>query len=24
MMPSSCASPDCEDGVMLRMMRWGS
>jgi hypothetical protein len=23
-MPSSCASPDCEDGVMLRMVRWGS
>lgn len=22
--PSSCAGTDCEDGVMLRMVRWGS
>lgn len=22
--PSSCGSADCEDGVMLRMVRWGS
>jgi hypothetical protein len=24
LMPSSCGSADCEDGVMLRMERWGS
>lgn len=23
-MPSSCGSADCEDGVTLRMERWGS
>ncbi len=22
--PSSCGSTDCEDGVTLRMVRWGS
>jgi hypothetical protein len=22
-MPSSCGSADCEDGIMLRMVRWG-
>lgn len=24
LMPSSCGSAECEDGVMLRMERWGS
>lgn len=24
LLPSSCGSADCEDGVMLRMARWGS
>jgi hypothetical protein len=24
LMPSSCGGADCEDGVMLRMERWGS
>jgi hypothetical protein len=23
LLPSSCGSDDCEDGVMLRMVRWG-
>lgn len=24
LLPSSCGSADCEDGVMLRMVRWGA
>src|SRR5512139_2466346 len=24
LLPSSCGSLDCEEGVMLRMVRWGS
>ncbi len=24
LVPSSCGSQDCEDGVMLGMVRWGS
>lgn len=24
LMESSCESADCEDGIMLRMARWGS
>lgn len=24
LLPSSCGSSDCEDGVMLRMVRWGA
>lgn len=24
LLPSSCGSSDCEDGIMLRMTRWGS
>lgn len=24
LMPSSCGSADCEEGVTLRMERWGS
>ncbi|MDE2376071.1 MAG: DUF2249 domain-containing protein [Bradyrhizobium sp.] len=24
LLDSSCGSSDCEDGVMLRMVRWGS
>lgn len=24
LMPSSCGSPDCEDGVTLHMERWGA
>jgi hypothetical protein len=23
LMPSSCGSADCEDGVLIRMVRWG-
>lgn len=23
LLESSCGSPDCEDGIMLRMERWG-
>ncbi len=23
LMASSCGSADCEDGIMLRMVRWG-
>lgn len=24
LLESSCGSPDCEDGIMLRMERWGA